>query len=80
MIHEVIGLDSLTQLETLDLSENDIRRVEGLGHLKKLKFLNLSGMGMTVYTKLLCHVRKTLDKQPCRAPHTWCTILHTLHP
>ena len=43
MIHEIMGLDSLTQLETLDLSENDIRRVEGLNHLTKLKFLSLSG-------------------------------------
>ena len=43
MIHQVMGLNSLTQLETLDLSENDIRQVEGLEQLTKLKFLSLSG-------------------------------------
>ena len=43
MIHQVMGLNSLTQLETLDLSENDIRQVEGLQQLTKLKFLSLSG-------------------------------------
>lgn len=43
MIHQITGLHSLTQLETLDLSENDIRHVEGLEQLTKLKFLSLSG-------------------------------------
>lgn len=43
MIHEITGLDNLIQLESLDLSENDIRRVEGLGGLSKLKFLSLAG-------------------------------------
>jgi len=43
MIHEIAGLDNLTQLESLDLSENDIRCVEGLASLPKLKFLSLAG-------------------------------------
>ena len=43
MIHEIAGLDTLTQLESLDLSENDIRCVEGLASLPKLRFLSLAG-------------------------------------
>lgn len=43
MIHEVAGLGSLTQLETLDLADNDITKVQNLACLPCLKTLNLSG-------------------------------------
>ena len=43
MISEIEGLESLLQLETLDLSENRIEMLSGLRHLPQLKSLALAG-------------------------------------
>lgn len=69
MIHEISGLERLTNLETLDLSNNQLYDLGGLDCLPGLKTLNLSG------NKLKSRADIEHLKGASREPLGWCTAV-----
>lgn len=65
MIRHVSGLEALSQLRMLDLSDNCLTALEGLPHLPELEHLKVSGNKLSstksVLPAMLCPELKMLD-------------------
>jgi Leucine-rich repeat (LRR) protein len=74
MISEITGLEALTALESLDLSDNYIEKVSGLSGLPVLRTLTLSGNKMRSIADVQhlegCPALTSLDLSNCRLEDT----------